>query len=296
LVPQFETPRHFQSEDLHEASRLLLVGFFKKIFVADNCATLANYAFDPSTPLNGPWALLGAVAFAFQIYGDFSGYTDIARGSARLFGFHLSRNFLFPYFAKGPSDFWRRWHITLSSWFRDYVYIPLGGNRASGWRVNANLFTTMLAAGLWHGANWTFLAWGAFHGMVLVLYRVIPPLGRLEKSQSGWASFCAVSLMLGVTCVGWVLFRAPDFATCLAWFRALSVWSSSGVPWVTPFFWLLLHCAPLLLLQFATRQREGESDFPPNWHWSLRGFVYALLFVTIASSAISEKEFLYFQF
>lgn len=296
LVPQFEKTHRLEVEDVHNGIRLILVGFFKKIFVADNCAILANYAFDPTTSLNAPWAILGAVAFAFQIYGDFSGYTDIARGSARLFGFRLSQNFLFPYFAKGPSDFWRRWHITLSSWFRDYVYIPLGGNRVTGWRVHGNLFVTMLAAGLWHGANWTFLAWGAFHGAVLVLYRVVPALARLEKSQPGWRSACAVALMLCVTCVGWVFFRSPDFSTCLGWGRALGNWSSTGVAWAAPFCWLLLHCSPLLLLQFATRHREGESDFPPTWHWSLRGFVYALLFLTLASSAISEKEFLYFQF
>jgi len=296
LVPQFENRHRFQVEDLHEGIRLILVGFFKKIFVADNCATLANYVFDPNTSLNAPWALLGAVAFAFQIYGDFSGYTDIARGSARLFGFRLSKNFLFPYFAKGPSDFWRRWHITLSSWFRDYVYIPLGGNRAAGWRVNCNLFLTMLAAGLWHGASWMFIIWGAFHGAVLVLYRVVPPLGRLEKSQTGWRSACALALMLCFTGLGWIIFRAPDVSALAGWFRALGVWTSTGVSWRSPLLWLFLHCAPLLLLQLATRHREGESDFPPAWHWSLRGFVYALLFLTIASSAISDKEFLYFQF
>ena len=296
LVPQFKNHHRFQTEDFHEGIRLLLIGFFKKIFVADNCATIANYAFDPKTPLNAPWAILGAVAFAFQIYGDFSGYTDIARGSARLLGFRLSQNFLFPYFAKGPSEFWRCWHITLSSWFRDYVYIPLGGNRAPEWRVNCNLFLTMLAAGLWHGASWTFLAWGAFHGAVLVLYRMIPALGRLEKSQTGWRSACALALMLCVTGFGWVIFRAPDFPACLAWFRSLGVWESTGVPWKPPLLWLLLHGAPLVILQVATRQRAGETDFHPTWHWSLRGFIYALLFITIASSAISEKEFLYFQF
>lgn len=296
LVPQFEGRHRFHIEDFHQGIRLILMGFFKKIFVADNCAILANYVFDPKTSLNAPWALLGAAAFAYQIYGDFSGYTDIARGSARLFGFRLSQNFLFPYFAKGPSDFWRRWHITLSSWFRDYVYIPLGGNRAAGWRVNCNLFLTMLAAGFWHGASWMFLIWGAFHGAVLVLYRGVPALGRLEKSRTGWQSACALALMLCVTCVGWVIFRSPDFPTCLAWFGSLGVWTSSAVPWKPPFFWLLLHCIPLLLLQFATRHRKGEYDFPPAWHWSLRGAVYALLFLTIASSAISDKEFLYFQF
>ncbi len=151
LLPQLEKPAKFKIAGIHYGLRLILVGLFKKVFVADNCALLANYAFDSKTQLNGQWALLGVLAFAFQIYGDFSGYTDIARGSARLLGIRLNLNFNFPYFAASPSDFWRRWHITLSVWFRDYVYIPLGGNRHGALKTFRNLWITMLLAGLWHG-------------------------------------------------------------------------------------------------------------------------------------------------
>ena len=147
LLPQFETPAAWDPANFHRGLRLILTGLFKKVYVANNCAMIANYAFAPGRVLGAPWALLGALAFAFQIYGDFSGYTDIARGSARLLGIRLNHNFNFPYFAQGPSEFWRRWHITLSSWFRDYVYIPLGGNRRGTGRMYFNLWLTMLLAG-----------------------------------------------------------------------------------------------------------------------------------------------------
>lgn len=296
LVPQFEKEHQFKVEDLHEAARLLFIGFFKKIFVADNCAIIANHVFDPQTSLNAPWAILGAIAFAFQIYGDFSGYTDIARGSALLFGFRLSQNFHFPYFATGPSDFWRRWHITLSTWFRDYVYIPLGGNKVSSWRMHLNLWLTMLAAGLWHGAQWTYVAWGAFHGSILVLYKTIPTLVALENAKTGWRLALATGLMFCVTCVGWVIFRSSNFSSCLSWFQALGQWGSTGVSWKGPLLWLAVHCLPLVLLQVATRNRSDESSFPASWNWAVNGLIYALVFLLISSSAISEKEFLYFQF
>lgn len=295
LVPQFMTPRKFRDEDMYEGARLLLSGFFKKVFVADNCAILADYVFDPKTALNAPWVVLGTVAFAFQIYGDFSGYTDIARGSALLLGFRLSPNFRFPYFAKGPSDFWQRWHISLSSWFRDYVYIPLGGNRRGAARTSLNLLITMLLAGLWHGASWTFVLWGAYHGVLLILYRVVPWLGRLERTESGFVSFMALSVMASFTCLGWVVFRSVDISQCLAILRAFTVWNVTTLPVLKPAFWLSLHCLPLLLLQLVTRKRSGEEDIPP-WHWTAKGLIYAVLFIAIASSVVAEKEFIYFQF
>lgn len=295
LVPQFLTPRTFRYADMYEGAQLLLTGFFKKVFVADNCAILADYAFDPKTALNAPWVVLGTVAFAFQIYGDFSGYTDIARGSALLLGFRLSPNFRFPYFAKGPSDFWQRWHISLSSWFRDYVYIPLGGNRRGALRTSLNLMITMLLAGLWHGASWTFVLWGAYHGGVLILYRSVPWLGRLERTESGFASVVALSVMTWFTCLGWIVFRSVDVSQCLAFMRAFTVWNVTTLPFLKPALWLSLHCLPLLLLQLATSKRSGEEDLPP-WHWSAKGLIYAVLFIAIASSAVAEKEFIYFQF
>ena len=155
---------------LHDGLVLILVGFFKKVFVADNCALLANYVFDPATTLNAYWALIGGLAFAFQIYGDFSGYTDIARGTAKMLGIDLVQNFHFPYVARNPSDFWSRWHISLSTWFRDYVYIPLGGNRGSSWQTVRNLMSD-------HAAG-RFVAWGLLgvRGLGGVSWNVIGPL------------------------------------------------------------------------------------------------------------------------
>ncbi len=298
LVPQFVRPATWSAEEFHRGLRLILVGLFKKVFLADNCALLANHAFDSKTELNAPWVLLGVLAFAFQIYGDFSGYTDIARGSARLLGFHLNMNFRFPYFARGPSEFWQRWHVTLSSWFRDYVYIPLGGNRRGTPRMLFNLWLTMLLAGLWHGASWVFVLWGAYHGAVLVLYRVVPPLRRLAESGEGarWRVPASMALMFAFTCVGWVVFRSHDMAQLGAWFAALGAWESSDmIGWVKPAWWLALHVVPLLALQAATWKARDEAELL-HLPWALRGVIYTVLFVAIASSAATDVEFIYFQF
>lgn len=297
LVPQFVKSAVWSVEDFHGGLRLILVGLFKKVFVADNCALLANYAFDSRTELNAPWALLGVLAFAFQIYGDFSGYTDIARGSARLLGIHLSMNFRFPYFARGPSEFWQRWHVTLSSWFRDYVYIPLGGNRCGTPRMLFNLWLTMLLAGLWHGASWVFVLWGAYHGAVLILYRVAPPLRWLAESEDGprWRIPLGIVLMFTFTCVGWVLFRARDLGQFTEWFAALGSWDAVAVGWVKPAYWFVLHAIPLLALQAVTWKARDEAELL-HLPWVLRGVIYAALVVAIASSMATDVEFIYFQF
>ena len=313
LLPQFTKAAEFAWEHIHRGLRLLLIGLFKKIFVADNCALLANHVFNGQAELNAPWALLGVVAFAFQIYGDFSGYTDLARGSARLLGIHLNSNFRFPYAARGPSDFWTRWHITLSAWFRDYVYIPLGGNRAGTARTLGNLWIAMLLAGLWHGASWIFVLWGAYHAALLTLYRLVPWLRQLEQvgeskpatsspsppsgertGVNGQATF-AVALMFAFTLVGWAVFRAPNLTVLGNWFAALANWSPVAEAWAKPACWLALHAIPLLLLQWATRHARDEVELP-DWPWFARGLAFTLLFLAVASSAVSEQEFIYFQF
>jgi len=297
LLPQFQKPVAWSIDHLHRGLPLILVGLFKKTFVADNCALLANYAFDPKTTLNGYWALLGVLAFAVQIYGDFSGYTDIARGTARLLGIELSRNFAFPYLARGPSDFWQRWHITLSTWFRDYVYIPLGGNRHGTARTLCNLWIAMLLAGLWHGASWTFVLWGAYHAALLTIYRVVPGLRSLEENanQSRWRKFSAIGLMFALTLIGWVVFRCRDLGQLTGWFAALANWQATGVSWIKPACWLLLHAAPLLLLQLGTRHTRDEVDIR-HFPWAARGVTYAVLFLAVASSTVNDTEFIYFQF
>ena len=295
FMPQFTHAARWDWQHLHVGLRLLLIGAFKKVFVADNCALVANYVFNPGATPNAPWALLGILAFAFQIYGDFSGYTDLARGSARLLGIELSMNFRFPYLATGPSDFWQRWHITLSSWFRDYVYIPLGGNRAGLPRTIANLWITMLLAGLWHGASWTFVLWGAYHAAMQTAYRLVPALARLERSTGGLRHVVAVALMFTLTLFGWALFRAQTLDQLGVWLHALTVWTPAAEAWGKPALWLLLHIAPLILLQLATLKARDEAQLD-HLPWPVRGGVFFLLFVAFISSVATEQEFIYFQF
>lgn len=163
LLPQFYTQRKFDYAKAVDGMRQILWGLFKKIVIADNCAEFANQIFNNSESMNGSALVMGAVFFTFQIYGDFSGYSDIAIGTSRLFGFNLMRNFAFPYFSRDMAEFWRRWHISLSTWFRDYLYIPLGGSRGSTWMKVRNTFIIFIVSGFWHGANWTFIIWGALN-------------------------------------------------------------------------------------------------------------------------------------
>jgi D-alanyl-lipoteichoic acid acyltransferase DltB (MBOAT superfamily) len=298
MLPQLETARTFDITDIHLGLRLILIGLFKKIFVADNCAMLVNYAFDSNTTLNAEWAILGVLAFAFQIYGDFSGYTDIARGSARLLGIRLNINFQFPYFAASPSDFWRRWHMTLSFWFRDYVYIPLGGNRAGAFNTFRNLWITMLLAGLWHGARWTFVCWGAYYALLLTIYHAIPSLNRLaHPEKNSRAKLIGGScLMFALTLVGWAIFRSNDFGQLETWFAAFGEWHTRvAANWVKPSFWWLLHVGPLLMLQAATWRARDEMELD-RFSWPVRGVIYTLLFLLVSSSVAPDVEFIYFQF
>jgi alginate O-acetyltransferase complex protein AlgI len=295
LLPQLTSWPSWKSENLTLGIRWILIGCFKKVFVGDNCAMLANYAFDPETALDAPWALLGVLAFAFQIYGDFSGYSDIARGSARLLGIDLSPNFRLPYLARGPSEFWQRWHITLSTWFRDYVYVPLGGNRRGVGLTLRNLWITMLLAGLWHGANWTFVLWGAYHAALLSLYRFVPLLYGMSET-SGPRSIPSISWMFCLTLIGWAIFRCEDMAQLGRWFAAFGTWDSASTPdWLGPLGWWLLHVVPLLLVQFGT-WRSGDEAATDRWPWPVRGVVYALMFLLIVSSTSGDQEFIYFQF
>jgi alginate O-acetyltransferase complex protein AlgI len=297
LLPQILEKRQFSSDSVLTGCRLILVGFFKKVFIADNCALLANFAFDTDTPLNGYWILIGVVAFTFQIYGDFSGYTDIARGSARFFGIRLNQNFHYPYFSFSPSDFWRRWHVSLSEWFRDYVYIPLGGNRSGHGRTLWNLSLTMFIAGLWHGAAWTFVLWGLYHGLLLVLFRITPFLNRLDETtprihQLIWS----VPLMWVLVMFGWSLFRAPDLSSWTGFLGQLTHWdSSASIDWVLPTCWLLFHSLPLILLQLVSFRQRDEVEFQ-RLAWPIRGFIYALLFLLTVTSVQHDQEFIYFQF
>jgi D-alanyl-lipoteichoic acid acyltransferase DltB (MBOAT superfamily) len=214
LLPQFAEPRRITVEQVDTGLFLILWGLFKKMVVADNAALIADPIFDNYADHQGLDLLLSVVAFAVQIYGDFSGYSDVARGVSRLMGFELMVNFRLPYFALNPSDFWNRWHISLSSWLRDYLYIPLGGNRKGAGRTYVNLLLTMLLGGLWHGAAWNFVIWGAFHGVILAAYRILERRPMHKDPWSGQYPYAIVLLKMAVmfvlTLLGWLIFRATS--------------------------------------------------------------------------------------
>jgi D-alanyl-lipoteichoic acid acyltransferase DltB (MBOAT superfamily) len=214
LLPQLIKKREFDYAKAIDGMQQILWGVFKKIVVGDNCATIVNNVFNSYQTQSGSMLLLGGVFFAFQIYGDFSGYSDIAIGVSRLFGISLIRNFNFPYFSRDIAEFWRRWHISLTTWFRDYLYIPLGGSRGTKWQVVRNTFIIFLVSGFWHGANWTFIAWGAFHAM---LFLPLILLGQNRKNTNTVAEgrilpnmkeFIQMSFTFLFVVVGWIIFRA----------------------------------------------------------------------------------------
>lgn len=205
LLPQIQQPVRTTSADIVEGFYLVLWGYCKKVVVADNLALKVNRIFEQSS-FSTADVVLGTVGFAFQIYADFSGYTDIARGVARWFGIRLSENFRFPYFATSPQDFWRRWHITLGVWLREYLYIPLGGNRGGGFRTSFNLFLTMLIGGLWHGAAWNFVLWGAYQGALLIVHRQWLAW-RGPRRHTHLSRILSIVAMFGFTLYGWLLFR-----------------------------------------------------------------------------------------
>jgi len=233
LIPQLRTPAPFRRDLFEEGLRLLMVGLFKKVLLADKLAPIVNRGFSDIPHLAGLDAWVSALAFTFQIYFDFSGYTDMARGCAKLFGYELPENFRLPYLARNPREFWRKWHITLSTWLRDYLYISLGGNRRTTHRMYANLMITMALGGLWHGAAWTFFLWGVYHGLLLVIHRKVlevceraPSLETFLETRLGQAMSVATTFLL-VT-IGWVFFRADTFQDALRVFAAMATSVRSG--------------------------------------------------------------------
>lgn len=223
LLPQFYKKRTFDYSKAVDGMRQILWGLFKKIVIADNCAEFANQIFNNSADMNGSTLVLGALFFTFQIYGDFSGYSDIAIGTSRLFGFNLMQNFNFPYFSRDIAEFWRRWHISLSTWFRDYLYIPLGGSRGGTWMKIRNTFIIFIVSGFWHGANWTFIVWGALNAVYfLPLLLTNNNRNNLATVAQGKAlpSLKEISFMLltfGLTVFAWIFFRAVNIEHAISY-------------------------------------------------------------------------------
>jgi D-alanyl-lipoteichoic acid acyltransferase DltB (MBOAT superfamily) len=296
MLPQYLTPRQRDAESWRIALGLMLWGFFKKVVVADNAAVIANKIFtlqDMSFPII--WA--GVLAFAVQIYADFSGYTDIARGTARLLGIDLMVNFNHPYLATSPADFWRRWHISLSTWMRDYIYIPLGGSRCSMSRTCFNLMVTFAVSGLWHGASWNFVLWGIYWGLLIVIQHVLESLGVTIKIP-GWTK---VVLTFGAACFGWLLFRERDLGQ-IAHDLAQSPFAAGLEQWrMAAYFCILvlIYALPMIIHLLATGIPgwQIETRLSERGRFMLETFAAALLLLGIVTlRSIATSDFIYFQF
>ena len=304
LLPQFQKPRVFDSEAAADGMRQILLGLFKKVVVADTLAHIVDETFTRYAELSGSTLLLGGVFFAFQIYCDFSGYSDIAIGTSRLFGFSLMRNFAFPYFSRDVAEFWRRWHISLTTWFRDYLYIPLGGSRGSRRTTLRNIFIVFIVSGLWHGASWTFVAWGLFNALLFLPLLLAKKNrahldtvagGRVLPAFGDWLRMTATFLLV---VVAWVFFRAESIAHAGAYLKRMFSASLFSVPDIVPSHKaiVLLPLGLLVVGEWVQREREHALELhslPPVW----RRLIYVVVFFLIFFLGdFGANRFIYFQF
>ena len=307
LLPQFQKKRKFDYNTAADGMRQILWGLFKKVVVADNCAVYVDQVFSTYTEQSGSTLLLAAIFFTFQIYGDFSGYSDIAIGTAKLFGIKLMRNFNVPYFSRDIAEFWRKWHISLTTWFRDYVYIPLGGSRVSKAKVIRNTFVIFLLSGFWHGANWTFIAWGAYHA-VLFLPLILTGKNRKYTNQvaSGrflpsWRETGQMLLTFFLAMFGWIIFRAQSIGQAWEYICGIADNSLFCMPWyrtINTFCVLIGSILIMLSVEWLQREKNHGLDFDSRpksafVRWSIYLAVALLVFILQSSKA---TQFIYFQF
>ena len=303
LLPQFYKKRQFHYSQAVDGCRQILWGFFKKVVIADNCAEFANQIFNNSSEHTGSTLLIGALFFTFQIYGDFSGYSDIAIGTSRLFGFDLKQNFAFPYFSRDIAEFWRRWHISLSTWFRDYLYIPLGGSQGGTWMKVRNTFVIFLVSGFWHGANWTFIIWGflnALYFLPLLLAKrnrtnldVVAQDSKLPNIKE----LVQMGLTFGLTVIAWVFFRAESVTHALTYLKGLFSTSLLTVPTIRPTNLLVLILFFIGIEWIGRRQHYAIEVLLLKQsrviRWAFYMIIIAMVFVF---SSNTQQEFIYFQF
>ena len=311
LLPQFSVKRNFIYSKAVDGLRQILWGLFKKVVIADNCAEYANTIFDNYADYPGSSLALGAVFFALQIYGDFSGYSDIAIGTSRLFGFDLKQNFAFPYFSRDIAEFWRRWHISLSSWFRDYVYIPLGGSIGSSWKKIRNVFIIFLLSGFWHGANWTFIVWGglnALYFLPLILTNnnrnniSIVAEGRLMPSLVDTGK---ILLTFTLSTFAWIFFRAESMEQAISYIDRMFSSSIISTPYILetssglPIFpkVLILLIAIFLIIEWLGREGQYAIErLTLSWKRPFRYLFYYFIILSLFLFCGKEQGFIYFQF
>jgi D-alanyl-lipoteichoic acid acyltransferase DltB (MBOAT superfamily) len=290
-LPQFQHDRTPPDADTARSGVwLILLGLLKKIVIADSLAPFVNETFRLAGERSALALVLGAIAFSLQIYGDFSGYTDIARGVSRLFGIELLRNFDQPYLSRNITEFWRRWHISLSTWLRDYLYVPLGGNRKGASRTSFNLFATMLLGGLWHGAAWTFVAWGALHGMFLMVSH-----RRNRPIRTGLRSIPSVVVTFGLVTFAWIFFRADTLSDALRYIEGIVTLQGGTTDW--SLLVLLALLGPLLLALDLAQRAKGDDAFLASLPAPVQGVtVGASVLLLVVFSGGAGEPFIYFQF
>ena len=307
LLSQFYTKRVFDYSKAVDGLRQILWGLFKKMVIADNCAEYANLIFNNSTDYSGSTLLLGALFFSFQIYGDFSGYSDIAIGTSRLFGFNLMRNFAFPYFSRDIAEFWRRWHISLSTWFRDYLYIPLGGSKGESWMKVRNTFIIFIVSGLWHGANWTFIIWGVLNAIYFL------PLLLLNKNRENLESvargkyfptikeFFDICTTFSLTVLGWIFFRAENIAHAMSILGEIFSTTLISIPHFEGdknALAIIILVMVFIFIEWLGRENQyAIEQLGLNWPKPIRWMFYSLIIFSIGMfMQTTETPFIYFQF
>lgn len=307
LLPQFSLKKIFNYDDAVIGLKQILWGFFKKLVIADNCAVYANVIFDNASDYNGSTLVVGAVFFTFQIYGDFSGYSDIAIGTSRLFGFQLMQNFNYPYFSRDIAEFWRRWHISLSSWFRDYLYIPLGGSRRSIFFKIRNIFILFLISGFWHGANWTFVFWGALNALFFLPLMLTNQNRKnlevvaLNKSFPSIKEAFQMILTFAITVFAWIFFRAktlPDAFQFISGIFSSSLWQLPKFDNMGRALTTMLLIVILMFIEWLGRENEFalQNLLKSQKRW-VRWFFYACIVnLILFFMETDETPFIYFQF
>ncbi|WET00907.1 MBOAT family O-acyltransferase [Flavobacterium sp. YJ01] len=302
LLPQIKKKRVFDYEKAVDGLRQILWGLFKKIVIADQCAQYADTIFNNSSEQSGSTLLLGALFFSFQIYGDFSGYSDIAIGTARLLGIDLLKNFAFPYFSRDIAEFWRRWHISLSTWFRDYLYIPLGGSKGSVWIKIRNTFIIFLVSGFWHGANWTFIVWGLLNALYIMPSIVLNTnrknldvVAQGKYLPSIKEVFQIVSTF-SLTVFAWIFFRANNLEHAMGYISQIFSSSLFSMPTITPVV-LLVIILLFILIEWLGREEEfALAKLSVKWKSPLRYLFYYIIIVAIFVFSGEKQQFIYFQF
>mgnify|MGYP000748629752 CR=1 FL=1 len=293
LLPQFYKKRTFNGKNAIIGVKQIIWGLFKKVVIADNCAQYANDIFSNYEGYSSATLLLGAIYFSFQIYGDFSGYSDIAIGTARLFDFDLKKNFKYPYFSRDIAEFWRRWHISLSTWFRDYVYIPLGGSRVATWLKVRNTFIIFIVSGFWHGANWTFVIWGAIHGLYQIIEKNIFKVKRDFKPR-----FYHIIFIYALTCLAWIFFRATSLSDASTIF--VQIFTDFGthlhIGDLGIFLYALMGLSVLFVHDLA-QEYFPKINLLHHHQFAIRIASILFLMIYIISFGVFDgSQFIYFQF